>query len=139
MQSGVGVTNNAEALRQVIERGFGAGDLSVADDFAGEDTIEHEYSAPDVSGGVDLLKAMISEAREYMPDLTMSVEDMVTDGDKVWARSIGRGTDARTGRAVTMTIFDVCRFANGRIVEHWGVPDRFALLHQAGLLAAPPQ
>ncbi len=23
----------------------------------------------------------------------------------------------------------------GRIVEHWGIPDRFALLHQLGLLA----
>lgn len=133
------MTNNAEALRQVIERGFGSGDLSVADKFAGDSTVEHEYAAPDVPGGVDLLKAMISEAREHMPDLTMTVEDMVMDGDKVWTRSVGRGTDARTGQPVTLTVFDVCRFANGRIVEHWGVPDRFALLHQAGLLAAPPQ
>jgi predicted ester cyclase len=132
------VTENAEALRQVIERGFGRGDLSVADEFAGDHTVEHEYAAPDLRGGVDLLKAMISEAREHMPDLTMTVEDMVVDGDKVWARSVGRGTDARTGRAVTMTVFDCCRFADGRIVEHWGVPDRFALMHQAGLLPAPP-
>jgi predicted ester cyclase len=133
------VTTNAEALRQVIERGFGAGDLSVAEEFAGDETIEHEYAAPDVPGGVDLLKAMIGEAREHMPDLTMTVEDMVIDGDKVWARSVGHGTDVRTGQAVTLTVFDICRFADGRIVEHWGVPDRFALMHQAGLLAAPPQ
>lgn len=133
------MTDNAEALRQVIERGFGGGDLSVADEFAGDNTIEHEYAAPDLPGGVDLLKAMISEARQHMPDLTMTVEDMVVDGDKVWARSVGRGTDASTGRAVTLTVFDLCRFADGRIVEHWGVPDRFALMHQAGLLAPPPQ
>ena len=133
------MTNNAEALRQVIERGFGGGDLSVADEFAGDTTVEHEYAAPAVRSGVDLLKAMISEAREHMPDLTMTVEDMVVDGDKVWARSVGRGTDARTGQGVTLTVFDICRFADGRIVEHWGVPDRFALLHQAGLLGAPPQ
>ena len=31
-----------------------------------------------------------------------------------------------------------CRFENGKIVEHWGVPDRFALLHQLGLLPLPP-
>jgi predicted ester cyclase len=29
---------------------------------------------------------------------------------------------------------DVCRFEGGRIVEHWGVPDRFAQLAQLGLL-----
>jgi predicted ester cyclase len=133
------MTNDLEALRQVIERGFGGGDLSVADDFAGTTTKEHEFAAPNISNGVDLLKAMITEAREYLPDLTMTVEDMVVDGDKVWARSVGQGTDARTGRAVTLTVFDVCRFADGRIVEHWGVPDRFALLQQAGLLDGSPQ
>ena len=133
------MTNNSEALRQVIERGFGGGDLSVADEFAGSTTKEHEFAAPDICNGVDLLKAMINEAREYLPDLTMTVEDIVVDGDKVWARSTGQGTEARTGRAVTLTVFDVCRFADGRIVEHWGVPDRFAVMHQAGLLEAPPQ
>jgi predicted ester cyclase len=29
---------------------------------------------------------------------------------------------------------DGCRFEDGKIVEHWGVPDRFALLAQLGLL-----
>lgn len=131
--------DNAAALRQVIERGFGAGDLSVADEFAGETTVEHEYGAPDLSGGIELLKAMIGEARSQMPDLTMSVEDLVVDGDKVWARSVAQGTDPRTGRTLTLTVFDICRFQGGKIVEHWGVPDRFALLHQAGLLDALPQ
>lgn len=133
------MSDNAGALRQVIERGFGGGDLSVADEFAGETTVEHEYGAPQLSGGVELLKAMIGEARAQMPDLTMSVEDMVVDGDKVWARSVGQGTHPRTGRTLTLTVFDICRFQDGRIVEHWGVPDRFALVHQAGLLDAPPQ
>jgi predicted SnoaL-like aldol condensation-catalyzing enzyme len=29
---------------------------------------------------------------------------------------------------------DVCRFKDGQIVEHWGVPDRFAVLAQTGAL-----
>jgi hypothetical protein len=36
-----------------------------------------------------------------------------------------------------MTVIDICRFENGKLVEHWGVPDRFAMLHQAGAL--PPR
>ena len=31
-------------------------------------------------------------------------------------------------------VIDVCRVVDGRIVEHWGVPDRFAVLAQTGLL-----
>jgi predicted ester cyclase len=36
-------------------------------------------------------------------------------------------------------VVDICRFSNGKLVEHWGVPDRFALLHQAGALPPPPK
>jgi predicted ester cyclase len=43
-----------------------------------------------------------------------------------------------TGKPFTITVFDVCRFEAGRIVEHWGVPDRFALLEQLGGLPPRP-
>ncbi|MDP8960889.1 MAG: ester cyclase [Actinomycetota bacterium] len=68
----------------------------------------------------------------------MTVEDMVIDGDKVWARSVGRAVDTRSGKLLTITVIDICRFEEGRIVEHWGVPDRFALLDQLGVLPQPP-
>jgi hypothetical protein len=31
---------------------------------------------------------------------------------------------------VAIDVVDICRFADGKLFEHWGVPDRFALLHQ---------
>jgi len=31
-------------------------------------------------------------------------------------------------------VFDLARVADGQIIEHWGVPDRFALLAQTGML-----
>jgi hypothetical protein len=37
-----------------------------------------------------------------------------------------------------MDVVDICRFEDGLLIEHWGVPDRFALLHQLGLLPGPP-
>ena len=42
-----------------------------------------------------------------------------------------------TGRSFAITVIDVCRFENGKIVEHWGVPDRFHQLAQLGLLSSP--
>jgi predicted ester cyclase len=65
--------------------------------------------------------------------LTLTVEDLVENGDKVWARSRCTGTDPRSGKPISITVIDICRYENGKLVEHWGVPDRFAMLHQIGL------
>lgn len=129
--------DDMSALRAVIEQGFGSGDLGVADRFAGAAIIEHEYLAPAGTTGAESLRAHIMQARAEAPGLTITVEDMVVDGDKVWARSVARVPHHATGELVSFTVFDLCRFRDGRIVEHWGVPDRFALLHQLGAL--PPR
>jgi len=34
---------------------------------------------------------------------------------------------------------DIFRFEDGKIVEHWGVPDRFHQLAQLDLLPRPPE
>jgi hypothetical protein len=34
---------------------------------------------------------------------------------------------------VEITVIDIARIVVGRIVEHWGEPDRFALLAQTGV------
>jgi predicted ester cyclase len=43
------------------------------------------------------------------------------------------------GRSFAITVMDVCRFENGKIVEHWGVPDRFHQMTQLGLLPRSPE
>ena len=130
--------DNESVFRAVMERGFGAGDLSVADKYAGDSIEEHEYLSQHGSTGADVLRGQITEAREAMPGMTVTVEDLVVDGDKVWARSLPRTVHPATGEDVEITVFDLCRFESGKIVEHWGVPDRFALLHQIGALPPPP-
>jgi predicted ester cyclase len=129
--------DDMEVLRAVIEQGFGGADLTVADRFAGAVIAEHEYLAPSGATGAATLRAMITEARAQIPGMTMTVEDMAVDGDKVWARSLVSAPHPAGGAPLSITVFDLCRFENGRIVEHWGVPDRFALLHQLGALPPP--
>ena len=58
----------------------------MAERYAGEVIVEHEYGALEGASGVDLLKSQIAEARGAMPDFVLTVEDMVVDVNKVWAR-----------------------------------------------------
>jgi ketosteroid isomerase-like protein len=134
--SGPAAGRNVEILRRFIERGFNQGDLTVADEIGAQKYQEHEYLMPTDLGGPETLKTGIREARKAVRDLKMTIEDIAVSGDRVWARMLLRGFDAASGKPIEMTVMDISRFENGKLVEHWGVPDRFALLHQLGLL--PP-
>lgn len=132
------VKDTIELFRRVIERGFNAGDLSVADEICAQQFIEHQYLSPTGLYGPETLKQQILAARREVSGLSLTIEDVVAQGDQVWARMVARGTDPRSGQAIAMNVMDVCRFADGLMVEHWGIPDRFALLHQLGRLPKPP-
>ena len=41
---------------------------------------------------------------------------------------------AATGKEVSIDVMHIARINNGQIIEHWGIPDRFSLLVQLGLL-----
>ncbi len=95
---------------------------------------------------VDGLRATITALRTAFPDLRLTVEEVVSAGEQVWARLRCRGTHRRplmglppTGKAFETTAIDICRFEKGRIVEHWGVPDRLGMLEQLGIVPAPPK
>ena len=133
------MADNVELFRQIIDRGFNQGDLSVADEICADEFAEHQYLLPTDLPGPEILKVEIQSSRDGLHGLHLTIEDIVADGDKVWARIVARGTDPTSGKPVTATVMDVCRFdADGRMVEHWGVPDRFAVLHQLGRLPPPP-
>jgi predicted ester cyclase len=130
--------HHAEAFRIVMEEAFGKGNTAVLDEVFAPDAQEHQFGMP---ATVEGLKGSIKSLRTAFPDLTLTVEAVVTDGDMVWGRATARGTHLGpfmgmppSGRKFAIQVFDMCRFENGRIVEHWGVPDRFALMAQLGAL-----
>jgi predicted ester cyclase len=139
MAQGASLSANVRIFNAIIERGFNQGDLSVADEVCAAKLSEHEYLAKTGVPGPEILKDQIQTARTNLKGLVLTVEDLVENGDEVWARSTCTGTDSGTGKPITMTVIDICRFENGKLVEHWGVPDRFAVLHQIGALPPRPK
>ncbi|MFQ3458383.1 ester cyclase [Bradyrhizobium sp. UFLA01-814] len=133
------MSTNLERFKAIIERGFSQGDLTVADEVCAERLIEHEYLSKTDLPGPQILKAQIEDARGSIKNLRLAVEAIVEAGDTVWARSKATGVDPRSGKPVTIDVIDICRFADGKLIEHRGVPDRFALLHQIGALPLTPQ
>lgn len=56
---------------------------------------------------------------QALPELTISMEDMVAEGDKVMCRNIWRFTDRDTGEPRSFQGFVLWRFEGDRIAERW--------------------
>jgi predicted ester cyclase len=128
---------------RLIDEAFNAGDLTVLDELVSPDFVEHQFETPRHPGravGPAGVARVVSALRAGADDSHLASEDASVTGDTVWARLRGTGTDTGgqlgrppTGRAFAITVIDVARFREGRMVEHWGVPDRLGLLLQLGL------
>jgi len=130
-------TSNLELFKAIMERGFSRGDLTIADEVCAQVLAEHEYLAKTNVPGPEILKYQIEDARNGVANLKRTIEATVETSDTVWARSKATGLDPRSGKPVAIDVIDICRFKDGKLVEHWGVRDRFVLLHQTGVLPPP--
>ena len=133
--------------RRMMDEGFATGNADIVDELCAPDLVEHQFGlAGSGSEAIAHVKEAIRQVHTTTPDMTFTIEDAVESGDTIWVRVQARGTATGpffgppSGRAVQLTVIDVARIVDGRIVEHWGVPDRFALLAQTGVLdrLSPP-
>jgi steroid delta-isomerase-like uncharacterized protein len=77
------------------------------------------------------------------PDLRITVDDVIGDGDRTACRLRATGTHQGphlgmppTGKAVTFSAIVWCVWRDGRIAESWNEFDAWGLMQQLG---APPQ
>lgn len=84
--------------------------------------------------------------RAAFPDIALTVDDVLIDGDRIAFRSTLRGTHLGpfrgfepTGRPVTVSLVDIVRVENDQFVEQWGGPDLLDLLRQITPQAANNQ
>lgn len=137
-------TSNKAAFRR-LQDALNTGDAELI-----SQTIDEVFE-PDVkqhtlfeATGVQTLKEMVF-ARLYraFPDLHITVEDLIAEGDRVVERDTVTGTHQGeymglppTGKSVTYNEIFIMRFVNGRIAEIWGVVDVFSQMRQLGLIPA---
>jgi steroid delta-isomerase-like uncharacterized protein len=91
--------------------------------------------------GPQALKEVFGRLRRAFPDLHITVEDVIAEGDKVVGRNSVTGTHQGeymglqpTGKSVTYNEIFIFRFVNGRIAETWGVVDVFSQMRQLGAI-----
>ncbi len=113
------------------------------DEVYAPDVVWHE---PDQEiRGLEQAKQFVTTYKTAFPDMTVTVEDVIAEGDKVVTRVTLRGTHQGeteefgppTGRQFEGEGITISRIVNGKIVEDWDSYDNLSTLQQLGL--APEQ
>ena len=136
------VEENKAAIRRIYEDVFNKGNLAVADEIIATNWVAlapggQEYKGPDG------FKQFITTTRTAFPDLQMTLEDIVAEGEKVAHCGTLRGTFkgeimgiVPTGKQVTMTTTTISRFEGGKEVEARMIYDQLSMYQQMGV--TPP-
>ncbi|MFC0526603.1 ester cyclase [Phytohabitans kaempferiae] len=145
-------TDHQATIKATFERfhhATNSGDLALIettiDEIFEPDAVFHA-PVPSDRTGPEAVKRVWATLLRAFPDIRVTIEDVITAGDKVVLRNTVTGTHRgdynglpATGKSVRYDEIFILRFASGRIVESWGVVDMLAQLRQLGAIPAPTQ
>lgn len=110
----------------------------LVDAFIADDYVNHNVVVAD---GREANRAFWKNFFAGLPDVVVTMEDVIVSGDRVVGRFIYRGTHTgdllgipATGAAVEMRSIDIWRVANGLLVEHWDELNLMEVFQQVGVL-----
>jgi predicted ester cyclase len=121
-------TGDAEVVAQTIDEVFEP------------DVKQH---GPSEVTGTQAIKEMMARLYQAFPDIHITLDDLIEEGDKVVAMDTVTGTHLGefnglppTGNPVAYSEIFIMRFAGDRIAEVWGVVDIFSQMKQLGMIQA---
>lgn len=132
---------NKAVVRRWFEELWNKGNLSVADEIFAPTYAHHDPSTPDFERGPESEKKRATLYRTAFPDLRLTIEDLIAEGETVMARWSCRGTHkgdlsgiAPTGKQFTISGVSIARLAGGKMVEGWVNWDAQGLMQQLGVV-----
>ena len=137
------VEDNKAIIRAYVETVWNHKQLDRAEEVVASDFLDRA-PLPGQAPGLEGAKRKWGMFLTAVPDLRVTIEDLVAEGDKVAVRRSYAGTHQgellgipATGKQVRIGSISIFRLAEGKIAEHWEQWDRLALLQQLGVIPAP--
>ncbi|MCO4273070.1 ester cyclase [Pseudarthrobacter sp. HLT3-5] len=126
--------------KEIIE----GGNLSLIDELATDDYVDHEEALPGQPPGKDGVRYFVNAFRTAFPDIKVkTMEASLAEGNMEACHVILTGTHrgemagmAATGKSVEFGTTDIIRVEDGKVAEHWGTTDNLSLMQQLGAIPA---
>jgi steroid delta-isomerase-like uncharacterized protein len=131
---------NKDIIRSLYEV-FNKHNLALIDDLMAPDFFDQTMQLR----GLDNFKKFESNFIKSFPDYSETIEDIITEGDKVWVQFKVTGTHtgewnffgitfAPTGKKITYTGVNIWRVVDGKVIERKTVRDMLDFLRQLGVI-----
>ena len=132
---------NKAVVRRTFEELWNQGNLQLADELFASTYANHDPSTPDLGRGPEGEKKRATLYRNAFPDLRLTIENLISEGETVVARWSCHGTHkgefgsiAPTGKQFTISGVTIAHFENGKMVEGWINWDALGMMQQLGLV-----
>jgi len=134
--------DNKTVARRFIEEVFVKGRAEAVDELAAPDFTPHSWQS--VKPGIENLKQAVKRVSAGLSDVSMKIEDMIAEGDKVVVRLTAHAVHngefmglPPTGKAYTISETHIFRIDDGKVAEHWRDADMLGLMTQLGAIQMP--
>jgi steroid delta-isomerase-like uncharacterized protein len=144
--SGVSAMDDPKQLvRRFVEELWNARRLDVANVIFAEDCVTHQLRSgvptDAVPRGPQAIKEHVAGWITSFPDLRFSIEQMLSEGDRVVTQLLMEGTHQgawlgmpASGKKIQIRMFTVHRIAQGKIIEDWVLVESLGLFQQLGVV-----
>jgi steroid delta-isomerase-like uncharacterized protein len=132
-------------VRRFLDEVIGKGNMAALADVCTPDLVWHGGSVGEFRS-LEQFKEGVGPFFTAFPDLRVTADDLLGDGDKVVCRYTWHGTHRgdffgvpATGKRVEVSGISIYRVAGGRIAEEWWLEDLLGLMQQLGAAPASGQ
>ena len=135
---------NKRLARRIFEELGNRGNMAVIPELVGSEFVNHQLDGHEVRGP-EGMRRVVGEFRTAFPDVHVTVDDQIAEGDIVVTRWTAAGTHwgplgevAPTGKRVKFSGISMMRFDNARLIEEWELADQLGLLRQVCAITDSP-
>jgi steroid delta-isomerase-like uncharacterized protein len=136
------MADNKELAKRWYTEVMSEGNEQAIDELCAAEFVDHD-PLPGTGPDRDGIHEFVKQVRSAFPDLEMTVDDILSEGDRLAVRSTMRGTQEgdfmgipATHKKVEVANYDFVRIENDQAAEHWGTIDSAALMEQLGVVPA---
>jgi steroid delta-isomerase-like uncharacterized protein len=134
---------NKALMRRELEEVWNKHNPDAVDEIYAPDFVNHS-APPGMPNDREGFKAFVGANLGAFPDVKVTIDTLVAEGDKVVSRWTGTGTHTgelmgipATGKQVNMTGITIVRVADGKIAEFWMESDQMGMMQQLGVVPPP--